>query len=295
MIRIYVDSLLLAAGSTFALDLVVLWAVKQISGWDASESRLLGAAAFSTAVFVTLVGFVQAGAGDVRSGASFAVGLAAVGGSLVLAFPGMPLHRLARALVLRCFLTALAGGAATAAYSATRGSLAAAFIVAVAAVALAAEAGWGAVHRGIRDGLLVVPIQIDFGADRVTLRALIDTGNRLRDPVSGNPVIIVEYGAIEFALPTEVRGAWAKSGDDFEAHVRAIADSAWSSRFRAIPYSSVGRQRGMMVGLRPDRVYVANGRRTVITSRAVICVHSSALCPDGNYRALVNPDILAAA
>lgn len=295
MIRIYLDSLLLVAGSTFALDLVTLWAVRQISGRDVSGCRLAAAAAFSTAVFVTWVGLAQAGLTNLRSGASLLAAVLAAGGSLIFVFPGMPLRCLASALFHRYLLTALAGGAATAAYSATRGSLAAAFIAAVGTVAMAAEAGWGAVHRGIRDGLFVVPVQIDFGADRVSLRALIDTGNRLRDPASGNPVIIVEYGAIEFALPREVRGALSQSGDDFAARARAIAGSAWSSRFRAVPYSSIGRKRGMMVGFRPDQVRVADGRRTVITSRVVVCVHTSALCPGGDYRALVNPDILAAA
>lgn len=303
MIRLYVDSLLLLAGSTFILDIVTLWAVRQMGGALASKARsaprprprFAAGAGLSTAVFVAMVGLAQAGLVDLTSGVSLLAGTAAAGGSLILCFPGISLRGAVIALFYRFLLTALAGGAATAAYSLTDGNMAASFVAAITAVCITAEAGWGAVHRGIRDGLFVVPVDIDFGADRVSFQALIDTGNRLRDPASGNPVIIVEYGAIEAALPREVRAALAGPDDDFVARARAVAGSAWSSRFRAVPYSSVGREKGMMVGFRPDRVRVADGRRMVITSRAVVCVHTSALCPGGNYRALVNPDILTAA
>ena len=303
MIRLYVDSLLLVAGSTFILDLVALWAVRQMGGAgapmaaDASRPRpkLAAGAGLSTAVFVTMVNLSQAGLVDLKSGLSILAAAIAAGASLILAFPGMSLRGVVTALFYRSLLIALAGGAATAAYSFTSGSRAASFIAAIAAVGIAAEAGWGAVHRGIRDGLFVVPVDIDFGADRVSVQALIDTGNRLRDPVSGNPAIIVEYGAIQSLLPCEIRAALANSDDDFMARACAVAGSSWSSRFRAVPYSSVGREKGMMVGFRPDRVRVADGRRMITTSRAVVCVHASALCPGGNYRALVNPDILTAA
>jgi len=305
MIRLYVDSLLLVAGSTFVLDFITLWAVRQMGGagarMAASEPkprprlRLAAGACLSTAVFVAMVSLSQAGLVDLKSGLSVLAAAAASGASLILAFPGMSLRGAVTALSYRSLLIALAGGAATAAYSFTSGSRAASFIAAIAAVGIAAEAGWGAVHRGIRDGLFVVPVDIDFGADRISVQALIDTGNRLRDPTSGNPVIIVEYGAIESLLPCEIRAALAKSDDDFMARACAVAGSSWSSRFRAVPYSSVGREKGMMVGFRPDRVRVADGRRMITTSRAVVCVHASALCPGGNYRALVNPDILTAA
>jgi len=303
VIRLYVDSLLLMAGSTFLLDLITLWAVRQMGGAVAPRAgsgpcvrpRLAAGAGLSTAVFVAMVSLAQLGLADLKSGVSITAAAVAACASLILAFPGMSLRATATALFYRSLLTALAGGAATAAYSFTAGNRASSFIAAIAAVALAAEAGWGAVHRGIRDGLFVVPVDIDFGADRVSVQALIDTGNRLRDPASRNPVIIVEYGAIESALPCEVREALARPGDDFMAQARAVAGSTWSSRFRAVPYSSVGRDKGMMVGFRPDRVRVADGGRTITTSRAVVCVHTSTLCPGGNYRALLNPDILTAA
>jgi len=315
VIRLYVDSLLLVAGSAFILDLVTLWAVRQMGGVGApmaapipesrprlrfrsrlrSRFRLAAGAGLSTAVFVAMLGLAQAGLVDLKSGVSIVAAAAAGGASLILAFPGISLRRVVTALFYRSLLTALAGGAATAAYSFTAGNRVASFVAAIATVGMAAEAGWGAVHRGIRDGLFVVPVDIDFGADRVSVQALIDTGNRLRDPASGNPVIIVEYDAIQSALPCEVRAALAQPDDDFMARACAVAGSAWSSRFRAIPYSSVGREKGMMVGFRPDRVQVADGRRMITTSHAVVCVHTSALCPGGNYRALVNPDVLTAA
>ena len=62
-----------------------------------------------------------------------------------------------------------------------------------------------------------------------------------------------------------------------------------------MPYSSVGTDKGMMVGFRPDSVKVENGIGSVMTSRAIVCVSPSQLSPDRRYRGLVNPDIFGAA
>lgn len=167
MIRLYVDSLLLVAGSTFILDLVALWAVRQMGGVGAPMAassrrrpRLAAGAGLSTAVFVAMVSLSQAGLVNLKSGLSILAAAIAAGASLILAFPGMSLRGVVTALFYRSLLIALAGGAATAAYSFTSGSRAASFIAAIAAVGIAAEAGWGAVHRGIRDVLVFRPTLI---------------------------------------------------------------------------------------------------------------------------------------
>ena len=138
MIRLYVDSLLLVAGSTFILDLATLWAVQQMGGVNAPMAasrsrprfRLAAGAALSTAVFVAMVSLSQAGLVDLKSGLSFLVAASAGGASLILAFPGMSPRGAVTAAFYRSLLIALAGGAATAAYSFTSGNRTASFIAA---------------------------------------------------------------------------------------------------------------------------------------------------------------------
>jgi stage II sporulation protein GA (sporulation sigma-E factor processing peptidase) len=295
LFRVYVDSLFLVFGGTFILDALALWAIRQILRLRSTRSRLLGGAAVSATVFVVVVALSDIGLFNITSTISLGLAILLTAVSIRIAFPGTPLKIMASALFHRYLLTVMAGGAGVVARAATGGNPLVSFLAAVSTILLVAEAGWGAVHRGIRDGLFFVPVSIFFGSGAVSVWALIDTGNRLRDPLSGNPVIIVEYSAIEGVLPPDIREPVRNSGSDFSTAAAAIAESGWSARFRAVPYTSIGQERGLLVGFRPDEVRVSEGNREISTRHAVVCVHSARLCSDGKYRALLNPDILTTA
>ena len=64
----------------------------------------------------------------------------------------------------------------------------------------------------------------DYGVAR--LNALIDTGNRLREPVSGLPVLIVEYRSVKRLLPP---------GFSLESALRNLP-----SGFRVARYGALG-------------------------------------------------------
>ncbi|MDD2201505.1 MAG: sigma-E processing peptidase SpoIIGA [Firmicutes bacterium] len=294
MVRIYLDSLLLLIGGTFALDFLTLWAVGHISGRPTRAPRLAKAALISAILFVAVVALSDLNVVALASPASLAIALLAAGASLAIAYPGIGVRAFVISLFYRYLLTVMAGGAAVAAHAAASGSKPLSFLAAIATVIFVAEAGWGAVHRGMREGLFYVPVSIRFGHRSVSLTALIDTGNLLRDPLSGVPAVIVEYSAIEPLLPHGIRASVQASDTDFVAAARAIADSPWSTRFRAVPYSSVGQTRGLMIGFRPSEIRLLDGKKEISTDRAIVCVHNSSFCPTGKYRALLNPEILIA-
>lgn len=294
MVRIYLDSLLLLIGGTFALEFLTLWAVGQISRRPTRAPRLAGAALVTAVSFVAVVALSDLKVVALASPTSMAIALLASGASLSIAYSGMNLREFVTSLIYRYLLTLMAGGAAMAAHATASGSRPLSFLAAIATVILVAEAGWGVVHRGMREGLFYVPVSIRFGRQSVSVTALIDTGNLLRDPVSGVPAIIVEYSAIEPILPYRIRASVRASDVDFAAAAYAIADSLWSTRFRAVPYSSVGQTWGLMVGFRPSEIRVMDGKKEISTDRAVVCVHNSSFCPTGKYRALLNPEILIA-
>jgi len=59
-----------------------------------------------------------------------------------------------------------------------------------------------------------------------------------------------------------------------------------------IPFNSIGKTSGMLIGFRPDQVMVGakNSRQDV-----VIGIYNDKLTPDGRYQALLSPDLLPAA
>jgi len=87
----------------------------------------------------------------------------------------------------------------------------------------------------------------------ITLRALVDSGNLLRDPVSGRYVIVSDREKLAAALPKEARGLLSSplSPTDTE---RAAA-----LRLRLIPANTASGQT-LLPALLPERLSVSDGR-----------------------------------
>ena len=98
---------------------------------------------------------------------------------------------------------------------------------------------------------LAVPVTLAWRDRRVKLTALCDTGNALRDPVTGRPVLVVESTRLRELFPAElcpllVPGA-LRSPADLMGRL-----GEWRVRFRLIPYHAVGVAAGMLLALRTD-------------------------------------------
>lgn len=92
-----------------------------------------------------------------------------------------------------------------------------------------------------------IPVTIRYGANRVSLTALVDTGNTLRDPVSGRPVLVVDAAVAARLLPL--------SREQLAHPVETLA-TAKLQGLRLIPYSAVGQSAGLLLGIRADSVEV---------------------------------------
>ena len=76
----------------------------------------------------------------------------------------------------------------------------------LAATTLAYAALWLAGRiRARRGELSRFRLHLSAPGGRVTVSAAVDTGNSLREPFSGAPAAVARYGAVERALPPEVR------------------------------------------------------------------------------------------
>lgn len=133
------------------------------------------------------------------------------------------------------------------------GMLAAAAVLAYAILALTGSARGSARQKS-------ADIVIRMGGRSVRLRALSDSGNMLREPISGKPVIVVPAAAAASLFTGAEAQILAEAGaaDVFDAYSRLTA--AHAGRFRLAPYKTAGGS-GMMIVLRPDAVTV-DGRRT---------------------------------
>ncbi|RJX21562.1 MAG: sigma-E processing peptidase SpoIIGA [Ammonifex sp.] len=150
-------------------------------------------------------------------------------------------------------------------------------------------------RRRIAEGFFRVPLAIQMGGKKVELEALLDTGNQLTDPVSRCPVVIVEYDSVCDFLPLELRKVLESSFEpDFTAIGTKIEDPKWATRLRLIPYRSLGKSGGLLVGFKPDAVEVVYGGRVVRVNRVVVGIYRQRLSPEAKYNALLHPRLVEA-
>lgn len=93
----------------------------------------------------------------------------------------------------------------------------------------------------------------------VRLKVLCDTGNALRDPVTGRPVLVVWGGAVRELWPPELRPFLTERALLRPAETMALLPF-WRARFRLVPYRAVGVQSGLLLAVRTDWCRIG-GRR----------------------------------
>ncbi|MBT9172332.1 MAG: Sporulation sigma-E factor-processing peptidase [Syntrophomonadaceae bacterium] len=123
----------------------------------------------------------------------------------------------------------------------------------------------------------------------VEFPALLDTGNNLRDPLSGKPLCIATYSVARGLLPDILYRAF-ETGRDPVSTLSALEGRA-SCRFAVVPYRSL-ESGGLLVTFRPDAVYLLEGGKRRLLAGAVIALTSRKFFLDDSLAALLHPDAL---
>ncbi|HHV62300.1 MAG TPA: sigma-E processing peptidase SpoIIGA [Firmicutes bacterium] len=278
----------------FVMHYLILWATSGVLGLKSTSMRLsLGA--FFAGLIDSVIIFLMI-AGIIATPSAILLAFISIIPAARVSYGRLLPRKLLVTVAYVYVITIMGGGGGLAVSYLTGGKAVPAFIATIATVLVVAELGWGLVHRKIREWLFFVPIEILFGEERVFVNALIDTGNRLRDPITGAPVIILEYSAVASILPGEVRRVFGLlDAGDLAAITDIMANSPWSSRFRVIPFASIGKEKGMLIGFRPDEVRIVEGDRRASTRNAVVGIYTQRLSAEGGFRALLHPEILESA
>ncbi|KAB2954518.1 sigma-E processing peptidase SpoIIGA [Heliorestis acidaminivorans] len=123
---------------------------------------------------------------------------------------------------------------------------------------------------------------VTMPAGEVKVPALVDSGNRLSCPLTGNPVIIVEYKALAHLLPP----AWIEG--TFETAATEATELAEESlRPRYIPYTAMGTSQGLLLGFRPTKAELIREDEVIQCCNAIVALSHQRLDPAGQYEALV--------
>ena len=137
--------------------------------------------------------------------------------------------------------------------------------------------GQGARHGGGE----LLKITISVCGRKQTVTALHDTGNTLRDPVSGRPALVLERNAAEELWPPEVAAVLASALPREEKMARLHRQGA-AVTFSLLPFRSVGTPAGLLLAARSDYIEI-NGRRY---PRTPVALSEQPVSDGGGYHAL---------
>jgi len=154
---------------------------------------------------------------------------------------------------------------------------------------------WGAsyIRRNLQQGPWLVSVKIQFFDVLIEAEALVDTGNQLIDPISKEPVMVVEHKKLASILPPELIDMLEKKVlPPLDQLINTLVDPHWRTRLRLIPFASLGNQHGMLIGFKPDKVKIRDGDKVYVNSEVIVAIYHRRLCSQGTYQALVHPEML---
>ena len=135
-------------------------------------------------------------------------------------------------------------------------------------------------------------IKIKLNNEEIKTKAMIDSGNMLKEPITGTPVIVVESTLLEGAMPHEILKNLEKIiGGDFREIDEEIKKE-YITKLKLIPYSSLGKQNGMLLGIKPDFIEVEKEENFEKIDDVIIGIYNKSLTKKGEYRALVGIELL---
>lgn len=135
-------------------------------------------------------------------------------------------------------------------------------------------------------------IKIVFREKQTQIKAMIDSGNLLKDPISGRPVIVVEAKQLEEIIPIQIIENLNKIIGGGEQNIIEEMGTEYLSRFRIIPFSSLGKQNGLLLGFKADNIIVVTEEDEIVVKDVIIGLYDKSLTKNGLYTGLIGLDIL---
>ena len=135
-------------------------------------------------------------------------------------------------------------------------------------------------------------IKIKLNHKEIEAKAMIDTGNFLKEPITNTPVIVVEHTLLYECIPKEILNHLENIlGGDFSEIPEKIKKE-YMPRLKVIPFSSLGKQNGMLLGIKAEELIIKNEEESKAKENVIIGIYNKSLTKRGEYRALLGIELI---
>lgn len=131
-------------------------------------------------------------------------------------------------------------------------------------------------------------IVMDKNGKNISLNALLDTGNSLKEPITKKPVTIVEFDAIKNILPEKLKVIFYEKQED---NLEKLLELGSKADIRLIPFKSLGKENGLLIGIKIDTLNIDTYPPTIIKD-AIVGIANFPLSNNAFYNAILNPELI---
>ena len=134
---------------------------------------------------------------------------------------------------------------------------------------------------------MLCDLEIFYNGKLEKIKTMIDTGNLLQDPITNEDVIIVEKDSLKNLVSKDI----LDNIDNIVSGKWINDNSIYDYKFKIIPFSSLGKENGILLGFKPDYIKVDAESETV-KSDVVIGIYDGKLSRNNLYSSLIGINIL---
>ena len=126
---------------------------------------------------------------------------------------------------------------------------------------------------------MICDLEISINKKKIKLKSYVDTGNMLKEPLTKEPVIIVEKEKLNNIINVNIEEILG--GDDKKIE---------KIKFRIIPFKTIGKENGILIGIKPDFVKIIFKEKEKNVENVIIGMYDKKIGKE--YQALIGLELL---
>ena len=135
-------------------------------------------------------------------------------------------------------------------------------------------------------------VEVELNNKIIKTRAMIDTGNLLKEPITNTPVIVLEHTLLYECVPKEILDNLESILGGELVKIPEEVRNEYISKLKLIPFVSLGKQNGMLVGIKADSLKIIQDDQEKENKNVIVGIYNKSLTKRGEYRALIGMDLI---
>lgn len=130
--------------------------------------------------------------------------------------------------------------------------------------------------------------RIQIGGKEIESISMIDSGNLLREPISGAPVVIVETSILQNIIPSQILN---NIKEITEGKMEQIPIE-YASKLRIVPFTSLGMPNGILLGLKIDKLIIEHDDEEIENNDIIMGLYNKKLSKTDKYTSLIGINLI---